>query len=212
MSTTDLLQPEGGWAQPEQVRLPPPPPAKRGLLFRTMALASRWFGRPELPRVFPVLNINRRIFPAWLFFASRLMPFGKLPATVREKLILRVAWHCRSRYEWGQHVEIALRVGVSDAEIAAIAREQAAGDSPADQLLMRVCDDLCQTKLIAPENWQALNAAWSQPDIVEMLMLIGHYQMIAGLLINAGIALEPSIEEVLQALHRRLADAQPQPE
>src|SRR5690606_7378010 len=89
MNQQDLLQPAAGWAAPQGTRLPPPPPRERGLLFRTLALASRWFGRPELPHIFPVLNINRRIFPAWLFFASRMMPFGKLPATVREKLILR---------------------------------------------------------------------------------------------------------------------------
>ena len=140
MNQQDLLQPAAGWAAPQDTRLPPPPPRERGLLFRTLALASRWFGRPELPHIFPVLNINRRIFPAWLFFASRMMPFGKLPATVREKLILRVAWNCRSRYEWGQHAEIALRVGVTDKEIAAIARDQDAGDTEGDKVLARACE------------------------------------------------------------------------
>jgi alkylhydroperoxidase family enzyme len=204
MNQQDLLQPAAGWAAPQDTRLPPPPPRERGLLFRTLALASRWFGRPELPHIFPVLNINRRIFPAWLFFASRMMPFGKLPATVREKLILRVAWNCRSRYEWGQHAEIALRVGVTDEEIAAIARDQDAGNTEDDKLLVHACDQLCRNKLIDDDTWRQLEARFSPPELVELIMLVGHYEMVAGLLVNAGIALEAPIEEALQALYQRL--------
>src|SRR5690606_38018922 len=205
MNQQDLLQPVAGWAAPQGTRLPPPPPRERGLLFRTMALASRWFGRPELPHIFPVLNINRRIFPAWLFFASRMMPFGKLPATVREKLILRVAWNCRSRYEWGQHVDIALSVGVRDEEIVALARNDNAGFDDHDRLLMRACDQQCQNKLICAEDWQALAAHYTQAELIEMVMLVGHYEMVAGLLINAGIELEDSIEARLQEFYQRIA-------
>lgn len=204
MNQQDLLQPAAGWAESEGLRLPPPSPRQQGLLLRTLARASRWFDRPELPHIFPVLNINRRIFPAWLFFASRLMPYGTLPATVREKLILRVAWNCRSRYEWGQHAEIALRVGVTDQEIAAIARDQDAGDSDDDRLLIKTCDQLCRNKLIDCDTWHQLAARFSPPALVEIILLVGHYEMIAGLLVNAGIALEPAIEQKLQALHARL--------
>ena len=35
----------------------------------------------------------------------------------RELLILRIGYLCQSGYEWGQHVQISRRIGMSDDEI-----------------------------------------------------------------------------------------------
>src|SRR5690554_885812 len=113
------IQPSNGWAVATGLRLPIPPNKERGVFFRSISGISRFFGRPELPNIFPVINTNRRLFWAWLFFASRLMPFGRLPARTRELVILRVAFNCRSRYEFAQHLEIAQRLGVNDQDILA---------------------------------------------------------------------------------------------
>ncbi len=199
----DFLQPEGGWRQADTERLPPPPPSKRGYAFRALSRAGKLFGRDELPRVFPVLNTNRRLFFPWLWFASRLMPFGRLPARLREKLIMRTAWHCRSRYEWGQHVEIALSVGVSDQEIIDLARGRDDGD-PAHAAALRACDELCRDTLISDPTWRTLAGHFSPAALVEITMLVGHYQMVAGLLVNSGIDLEPGIEAVLTDFQRRV--------
>lgn len=200
----DILTPEAGWAEPNRIRLAVPPVKERGLMFRGLTKISGLMGRPQLPAIFPVFNINGRLFWGWLFFASRLMPFGKLPAATREKLILRTAWNCRSRYEWGQHVEIALKNGVTDDEIVRLAT---APDSMAeiDTHLMKACDELCASKLISDDTWQALSEHYSQAALIEIMILIGHYQMVAGFLINAGIQLEESIEAELAAFHQRIA-------
>ena len=39
------------------------------------------------------------------------------PLRERELAILRTGWLCRARYEWGQHVEVARRGGMSDTDI-----------------------------------------------------------------------------------------------
>ena len=174
-------------------------------MFRSVSKVSGLMGRSQLPALFPVFNINSRLFWGWLFFASRLMPYGKLPASTREKLILRTAWNCRSRYEWGQHVEIALKNGVTDQEILQLAKQPGlmAG---MDATLMKACDELCQNKLIAEDTWQTLSQSFSQSALIEIMILVGHYEMVAGFLINAGLQLEDSIEAELAALHQRLAD------
>lgn len=204
MTASDPLQPESGWAAPTSPRLPAPPPRERGMLFRTVSRVSRLFGRPDLPLVFPVIHLNPRLFWGWLFFASRLMPWGRLPAPAREKVILRVAWRSRSRYEWAQHVDIALRVGVQDREILAMTQDPDTIDDADDRLLMRACDQFCASKLIDDDTWQALSQRYSRRDLIELLMLIGHYEMVAGLLINSGIEAEPPVERTLQDLYRRL--------
>jgi len=198
------LQPERGWVQAATPRLRPPPPSERGLLFRAVAGGARLFGREELPDLFPVFHINRRLFWPWLFFASRLMPGGRLQAQDREKIILRTGWNCRCRYEWGQHVEIGLRMGLTDADILRVAQGPAQAQDAREQALLRACDDMAGEQAICAATWAALAAHYSEALLIEITILIGHYQMVAGFLNSTGIALEPAVEQVLQDFHRRI--------
>ena len=201
----EILQPAAGWHALPQPRLTPPPPSRRGLFFRSLALVARRLGRAEIPDIFPVLNIHRSLFPAWLWFASRLMPYGKLPAPVRELLILRTAWNCRCRYEWGQHVDLALVAGVSDADILASTRGAAGFADLHYSVLMQACDDLCQRDTVSSEVWQALQKNWDEVSRIEIIMLVGNYRMLAGFLNSSGLVLEAPIERRLQAFLQRVA-------
>lgn len=202
---TDALQPEGGWAGATRARLPAPPPAQRGTLFRTASLFSRFLGRPEVPDVISVLHINPRLFWPWLLFASRLMPFGRLEPALREKIILRTGWNCRSRYEWGQHVDVALRAGVSDAEIVQVADGPRAFTGRHERAVMLACDELCRDHGVSEATWQILAEKFSEKALIEIVLLVGHYQMIAGFLNSAGLELEPQTEAVLQSFHQRIS-------
>ncbi|MFZ5755565.1 MAG: carboxymuconolactone decarboxylase family protein [Pseudomonadota bacterium] len=205
MPSRDVLQPEAGWATAATVRIPPPPPARRGLLFRTVSRASALFGRPELPDIFPVLHTHPMLFWTWLLFASRMMPFGRLDAVDREKLILRTGWNCRSRYEWGQHVDIALGAGATDADIVRVAQGPGAWEDRHGRALMQACDELCTNHCIADDTWQTLAEKYDDALRIEIAMLVGHYQMIAGFLNSTGIVLEAPLEEKLQAFHARIS-------
>lgn len=200
----DPLQPPGGWAGPEQPRLPPRTPQESGWLFRLVGSLARAFGRRQLPAVFPLLHHHPGLFWGWLHFAARMMPWGRLPAAERELLILRTAWRCRSRYEWGQHVEIALRCGVSDAEIVAMARGEPA-PRPGMDLLLRACDELLDAGWLADDTWQALHQRLRPRELIELMMLVGHYRMLAGVLISCGLPLDADMERGLAAFHTRVA-------
>ncbi|RZU38697.1 alkylhydroperoxidase family enzyme [Fluviicoccus keumensis] len=201
---TDFLQPEGGWFAPSD-RLTPPPPTGRKPLFRALSGVARLMGRSEVPDVIALLGQYPRLFWPWLAFASRMMPYGKLPPVTREKLILRTAWHCRSRYEWGQHVEIGLRAGLTDTEIVAVARGPHGWAGDDDAAALDACDELCRDKRVSAPTWERLQARFSGEQLVELTLLVGHYEMLAGFLNTAGLALEPLIEAELQAFYRRVA-------
>ncbi|MDI1301319.1 MAG: carboxymuconolactone decarboxylase family protein [bacterium] len=200
----DRLQPENGWAIPATPRLPPPARRERGVLFRTVSRVSGLFGRPQVPDIFSVLHVNARLFWPWLLFASQLMPFGRLTAADREKIILRTAWNCRSRYEWGQHIEIALKAGVTDDDIVSVAKGPAAFADRHTCALMQACDDVFLRQCIADSTWDILSETFSRELLIEIVMLIGHYIMLAGFLNTAGIALEAPLEKTLQDFHQRL--------
>jgi alkylhydroperoxidase family enzyme len=208
MNSIDL-RPQAGWCGPQQPRLRAPALTQRGTLFRMVSWTSRWFGRADVPDVISALHINPRLFWSWLWFASRLMPFGRLAATTREKIILRTAWNTRSRYEWGQHVQIALRCGVTDAQILQISRGADACDDAATRTLMRACDEWHAHRCLSDATWDELSARYDERLRIEIMLLIGHYEMIAGFLNSTGLQLEPPIEATLQAFHQRIAAAAP---
>jgi alkylhydroperoxidase family enzyme len=201
---TDFLQPEQGWFEATD-RLPAPAPTGRKPLFRALSGVARLMGRSEVPDVIALLGHYPRLFWPWLAFASRMMPYGTLPPVTREKLILRTAWNCRSRYEWGQHVEIGLRAGLTDAEIVAVARGPEGWAADRDAAALDACEELCRDKQVSATTWARLQARFSEEQLVELTLLVGHYEMLAGFLNSAGLGLEPVIEAELQGFYRRVA-------
>lgn len=199
------LKPDGGWAGAADERIAPPAMDNTGLVFRSLARVARRFGRSRVPKVFPVLHKHPQLFWAWLHFASGFMPRGKLSATARETCILRTAWLYRCRYEWGQHVEIALSAGMRDEAILALARGPEAVEERHDEVLVRACDELFEQRRISDATWQTLTECHDEARCIEITMLIGHYQMLAGFLNTAGLALEPEMESELERFHARIA-------
>ncbi|HET8883747.1 MAG TPA: carboxymuconolactone decarboxylase family protein [Solimonas sp.] len=196
------LAPPGGWHHGAP-RLPPLALAKLSLPLRTLfAVAARWAkkrtGTALVPDVFLLLLRHPRLFWPWLRFASKLMPYGTLDRRDAELMILRVAWNCRCRYEWGQHVPIALLAGVPPADIARLAHGPDADGWRAHQAaLLHAVDELHRQRTIADATWQRLREHFDERRLIELTMLIGHYEMLAGVLNSAGLPLEAATETQL---------------
>jgi AhpD family alkylhydroperoxidase len=143
---------------------------------RLAGLATR--GRP--PHIFTTLGRHRGLFRRWLWFAAALMPGGKLPRRETELVILRVAHNAGSEYEWAHHERMGRRAGLSDEEIARV-REgaDAPGWSERNALLLRAADDLHANRKIDDELWGQLSATLDEVRLIELCMLVGHYEMLA---------------------------------
>ena len=143
---------------------------------KVAGLATR--GRP--PHIFTTLGRHRGLFRRWLWFAGALMPGGKLPREDTELVILRVAHNTGSEYEWAQHERIAVRAGMSEAEIASV-REgpDAEGWSERQALLLRAVDAMHADGRIGDELWAELSRHLDEVRLIELCMLIGHYEMLA---------------------------------
>lgn len=193
--THEKLIPKGGWHPASDARMVTPPERQRSLFRRMITTQVRRVARIEPSNVFAVMQRNSRTFWPWLAFASRLMPWGKLDARDRERIILRVAWNCRSRYEWGQHVAIAAGVGLSTEEFSKIATGP---DHPGWEIrqrtLLSACDELHVERKVSDVTWQQLSQDYSQSLVIEILLLIGHYEMLAGVLNSCETPLEKKFE------------------
>lgn len=200
----DILIPENGWIKTE-MKFATTNTKIQAVSFRAFTQISKALGRKSLPDIFKVLSVNPSIFWRWLIFAARLMPYGKLSAKERELIILRVAWLCKSRYEWGQHVEIGQRAAhLSDQDIIQITKGATVYFSNSEQLLLTACDEFIQHKIIQKNTWENLSQHYNQALLLEISFLIGHYEMLAGILNSIGLELEADIENNYQAFNNRI--------
>ena len=122
---------------------------------------------------------------------------GTLPERDRELVILRVAYLCSARYEWGQHVAIARTAGLTDEEILRVA---AGPDEPGwaapDVALLRAVDELHDDFCISDATWAALAERYADEQLIELPMLAGHYAMLAGVLNSLGVQPERPLPDL----------------
>lgn len=141
--------------------------------------------------IFATLVRHPGLYRKWAPFGGKLLHAGKLPARDRELVILRVAWRCEAAYEWGQHVAIARQAGLDDDEIRRVADgADAPGWSDGDAALLRAVDELHDEHCISDATWKALTARYTEQQLIELLMLAGHYALLAGTLNSLGVQLE----------------------
>jgi alkylhydroperoxidase family enzyme len=143
--------------------------------------------------IFETLVRHPGLYRRWMPFAGKLLG-GKLPGRDRELLILRTGWHCRSAYEWGQHVRLAQAEGISDDEIERVAAgPDAAGWTPFDRTLLTAADELADDACITDETWTALAERYDERQLIEVPMLVGQYHMVAFTLNSLGVQREPGV-------------------
>lgn len=192
------VEPPGGWHPIDPGRVGPAGSRPR-VLHRALSGAMRALGRKQVPNVFLTLLRVPRILVPWSWYASRLMPYGRLEPLWRERMILRIAWNCRCRYEWLQHVEIGYRVGLSPEEVLQVTLGPDAAPDRRIAALLRACDELHADRRLGDATHRELAGFLDDALFLEVLLLIGHYEGLAGLLNSAGI--EPEAE-VIAAVQR----------
>ncbi len=146
------------------------------------AVIGRTMGTTAPPRIFTTLPRHRSLYRRWLRFAGGLMPGGKLPRADSELVILRVAHTCGSDYEWGHHERMGQAAGLSAEQVQSAAGDEAASAAAYDErqrLLLRAADELHEHRDISDELWASLAAELSETELIELCMLVGHYEMLA---------------------------------
>jgi alkylhydroperoxidase family enzyme len=172
-------------------RIAPTRPRELRPLARIVAEITGRLTATGPPNIFTTLGQHPRLFRAWLRYSACLMPFGQLPRPDSELVILRVAWQCRSAYEWHQHVPIALRVGLTPDEVAGVA-DRASGDGFTDRqrTLLAVSDELLARRMLSDSTWSGVHATLDNREVIELCLLIGNYQGLASTIGGLGIQIE----------------------
>lgn len=143
------------------------------------AVAGRVTGT-ESPAVFLTLGRHRRLFWGWLHFAGRLMPGGRLPRRQTELVILRVATLSGNDYELTQHLRLGRRAGLSADELSRVQDLTTLdGWTGRDRLLLLATDELHRDRDLSDATWAQVRSELDEATAIELVMLVGHYQMLA---------------------------------
>lgn len=156
---------------------------------------------PEVLRILKsrpiVLNVQRMTANAQSLFLHRsrlsnaLFTQIALDPKLREIAILRTAKDCRSVYEWTQHVPAAKHVGVKDEQVAAIENWQSAKCfGELERLVLQFTDEVNANVKAKRETLEALKQRLSAQEIIELLIVIGHWRQTASILETTEVDLE----------------------
>ena len=113
----------------------------------------------------------------------------------REIVIDRTCAQCGCEYEWGVHVALfGDRVGLDAAEVASLTVGSSDDDcwtNPRDRLLIRAVDALHTHSDIPDELWTELREDFSEPNLLDLIILCGWYHAISFVARAVRVPLEP---------------------
>lgn len=144
-----------------------------------------------------VLNINRvaahaeSAYKSCMAMGLKLLTKAELPHRLRELAILRIAHLRDAGYEWEHHVRIARTLGFTESDIQGVKTlETSSCFSDLEKAVLRFTDELVQGKKASDAVMKILEENLTHRQRVELILSVGYWNMIALLIVNAGIELE----------------------
>jgi 4-carboxymuconolactone decarboxylase len=128
-------------------------------------------------------------------FLRFLLYTGSLEPRYRELAILRVAWLRQAEYEWTQHVLISRGLGITDDEIRQLTNKPDLSYwDPTEAAVIQAVDELIASACISDETWSRLQPRLGVKKLIELIHVIGNYELIAMFMKSTGLELESGLE------------------
>lgn len=123
---------------------------------------------------------HAELYKAHLEVAKKYLSDCELNVRDRELAILRIGWLSQAPFEWGAHVKIARRNGVTSKEIEqAIVGSSATGWNKRDRAIVRAMEELHFDSMISDDTWADLQEFFNDKKLIELVILAGQYKTVA---------------------------------
>ncbi|HEX9182292.1 MAG TPA: carboxymuconolactone decarboxylase family protein [Burkholderiales bacterium] len=155
-------------------------------------LEELWGSPPNLYRA---LGNHPALAAAWTEFARAIRYESRNPRELRELIILRGAQLMRSEYEWAQHLKMARKAGVREAQIAALAGWRTSAEfTPREKAALLLAEAVTQAN-VTDEVYAEVSRHFGHQDFVELALTAAFYAMVGRMLDAMRIQLEPEARE-----------------
>jgi len=136
--------------------------------------------RGSVLHLYQMLLHSPPLAEGWLGYLTAVRQKLQLSGALRELIIMRVAQLNGAPYEAGQHAPIALREGVSPAQLDALAQWEASPLFGAtERAVLRLTDAMTREIHFAPEIMADVRAALGERQAVEATATIAAYNMVS---------------------------------
>jgi alkylhydroperoxidase family enzyme len=161
-------------------------------------------GLPPL-NIFRMLSHAETAFRPFLRFGGSILGRLELDPKLRELAILQVAADAEAEYEWVQHAAIARQVGVVDDQIASVRAGRLDDPSLGDveRAVLRFAREVVAGPRVSDETFASVSKQLDPREIVELLLTVGNYLMLARVMTTLELELDdPAGERVLESSER----------
>ena len=155
-------------------------------------LEELW-GKP--PNLYRALGNHPALAAAWTEFARGIRYDSRTPRELRELMILRGAQLMRSEYEWAQHLKMARKCGVTEAQIAALAGWRESKEFNAREKAALLLAEAVTSANVTDEVYAAVSKHFDHATFIELAMVAAFYAMVARMLDAMRVQLEPDARE-----------------
>ncbi len=132
-------------------------------------------------------QIGRR----FLQLGNAILFQGVLSPNLRELAILRVGSINKAKYEWTQHVPIALRAGMRQAQIEALPDWRRSIEfSDMEKAVLAYTDEEMMNIRVSDETFKDVRKYFSEEAVVELTITIAYYGMVCRILETLQIEME----------------------
>ncbi len=138
-------------------------------------------GIDDIPAIYFTMLRCPGIWEQISMMSVQLQSRGQLPPRERELVILRTGWLWQAPFEWGEHVALARREALlNEDEIERITQgSDAPGWSEHERALLRAAEELCEGAMVSDATWETLAQTLSQEQLLELVVLAGHFTTVA---------------------------------
>jgi 4-carboxymuconolactone decarboxylase len=148
-------------------------------------------GRPL--NIHALMANHPRLLNAWWDLRMYLVNGGDLEQRQCELVILRVAVHMHSWYEWASHVVRGIDSGLAPDEIEKI--RSGSGDwDDADAVLLQAVDEIIRAHAISAATRDRLAGHFTGRQVMDVIFLHGMYTSIACMIGTWGLELDEHVQ------------------
>jgi len=147
------------------------------------------------PNLYRALANHPRLVAAWTEFSKTMRHDTRTPRALRELVILRGAQVMRSEYEWAQHLAMARKAGVSEAQIQSLSSWNTSPHFDARERAALALAEAVTAGRVGDEVYAEATRHFDPHDYVELAAVAAFYAMVGRMLDAMGVQLEPHVRD-----------------
>jgi len=155
-------------------------------------LAELW-GEP--PNLYRALGNHPELTAAWTEFSKVLRHDTRTPRALRELVILRGAQLMRSEYEWAQHLPMARKSGVREAQIRDLPGWRNSTEFDAQEKAALALGEAVTAGHVDDRVYEEARRQFDAHDYVEIAIVAAFYAMVGRMLDAMAVPLDADVAD-----------------